>query len=231
GLHVLEEALAAGASIDWVLVSEDRLGDSTWGPILERARSAGAEVVSCEAKLLAEGSDLSTPPGLLAVCSQPELELRSVLGALTDQDFLLVCAGVQDPGNVGAIVRVAAGLGAAAVVCLKGGASAWSPRALRGASGTTFRLPTCDRVSWQDFLSAAQENGIRILAADAGGDSIEEGFGEKSNPCALVLGEEGKGIPDEVRASVERVLSIPLSRGVESLNVATAAAVLSWNLR
>ncbi len=231
GIHLLEEALAAEALIHWVLVSEERLEDSSWQPVLEQARAIGAEVAFCEAKLLSEGSDLDAPPGLLAVCNQPEFDLESTLGGLHEGDYLLVCAGVQEPGNTGAIVRVAAGLGASALVCLKGGASVWSPRALRGASGTTFRLPVFDRIPWEQFLHAAQEKEIQILVADTGGDSIEEHSISKTKPRALVLGMEGKGIPEEIRAVADQVFSIPLTRGVESLNVATAAAILSWNLR
>ncbi len=69
------------------------------------------------------------------------------------------------------------------------------------------------------------------MVADAGGDSIEEHSISKTKPRALVLGMEGKGIPEEIRAVADQVFSIPLTRGVESLNVATAAAILSWNLR
>jgi TrmH family RNA methyltransferase len=138
GAHLLEDALEAGAELRWVLHDE-----RAPAALLERAASAGAEVRACDSALLDADSDLDSPRGLLALAARPAADWRALLAA---PGLVLVSAGVQEPGNLGALVRVAAGLGAAGFLALKGSASPWSPRALRGASGTTFRLPVAERV-------------------------------------------------------------------------------------
>jgi len=126
-------------------------------------------------------------------------------------------------------VRVAAGLGAAGLVALKGSASPWSPRALRGASGTTFRLPVAERVEAEELVAAAAEAGAELWGADGGGEALAAD-GPPTRTVVLLLGEEGRGLSAELIAACQRRVAIPLSRGVESLNVATAAAVLCWEL-
>ncbi len=221
GPHLLEDALDAGAELLWALHDE-----RAPAALLERAAAAGAEVLACEPALLDEGSDLDSPRGLLALARRPDVDWRPLLGG---GGLVLVSAGVQEPGNVGALVRVAAGLGAAGLVALKGSASPWSPRALRGASGTTFRLPVAERVEAEELVAAAAEAGAELWGADGGGEALAAD-GPPTRTVVLLLGEEGRGLSAELIAACQRRVAIPLSRGVESLNVATAAAVLCWEL-
>ena len=228
GAHLLEEALEAAAEVLWVLHDERAPRE-----LLERAAGAGAEVAECESRLLDELADLDSPRGLLALARRPVVSVAELLAGAAG-GLVLVSAGVQAPGNVGALVRVAAGLGAAAFVALKGSASPWSPRALRGASGTTFRLPVAERVEAEELAAAAAAAGMALWGADAGGRGIGGAAGASgggvAGGVALLLGEEGRGLPPELTAACERLVAIPLVRSVESLNVATAAAVLCWEL-
>ena len=239
GAHLLDDALSAGKvrgialgiAPKWVLVAEERQNEPEMVDLLERSHSVGAEIGACEAKLLAELSELDSPTGVLAVCPRPQFDLSAVMGSLQVGELMLVCAGVKEPGNVGAIVRVAAGLGAAAVICLQGCASPWSPRALRGASGTTLRLPVGERISEEQLVQAARQHGVELWSAEAGGEDLSElNKSPRTAPIALLLGGEGGGVPAEISTTCVRRISIPLTLGVESLNVATAAAVLSWAL-
>ena len=137
--------------------------------------------------------------------------------------LVLVAAGVQDPGNVGALVRVGAGLGAVGLVFLQGSASPWHPRAVRGASGTTFRLPLVETVTAADLIAAAARQELPLWTTAADGRPYTT---VAPQACVLILGEEGRGVPAELESAASERLGIPLQRGVESLNVATAAAVL-----
>jgi TrmH family RNA methyltransferase len=220
GAHLLEDALEAGAELRWVLHDE-----RAPAALLERAASAGAEVRACDSALLDADSDLDSPRGLLALAARPAADWRALLAA---PGLVLVSAGVQEPGNLGALVRVAAGLGAAGFLALKGSASPWSPRALRGASGTTFRLPVAERVEAEELVAAAAEAGAELWGADAAGEPA--GGAAPARTTLLLLGEEGRGLSAELAAACRRRVAIPLARGVESLNVATAAAVLCWEL-
>lgn len=230
GRHLLEEALDAEAEVSWVLVEE---GADLEHPLLQRAAGAGAEVVPCRSDLLHEVSRLDSPPDLLAWAVRPGGDWKAAWTATQPGQWWLVAAGVQDPGNLGALARVAAGFGAVGLLCLKGGASPWHPRALRGASGTTFRLPVFEGVAQQDFLEAARDSSFQLWGTDADGEDLNRvvASGPRAFPLAVVLGEEGRGMDPWLSAACTRKVGIPLERGVDSLNVATAAAVFGWALR
>ncbi|HEX9793693.1 MAG TPA: RNA methyltransferase [Planctomycetota bacterium] len=228
GPHLLVEALAAGAKVDWLLHGDDLPPDAHDG-LLELARARGIETVPCPESLLDAVSDLDSQRGLLAFGPRPLGDLDTLLDRTAqDAGLVLVAAGVQEPGNVGAIARVAAGLGASGLVTLHGGASAWHARALRGASGTTFRVPVADRVGIEELIAGCARAGVALWSTAADGEDLR-GL-RRESAVALVLGEEGGGVPALLRAASARTLGIPLQRGVESLNVATAAAVLTWAL-
>jgi len=232
GRHLLEEALAATAALRWVLYDEGAEADSGLAALLDEALARGVEVQPCNPALLRAGSDLDAPTGLLAWADRPTTTVESVLGDPAAGDWCLVACGVQDPGNLGALVRIAAGLGASGLVTMKGGVSPWHPRALRGASGNTLRLPVAERASWGATVAALRAGGWRVFGADAQGDAPSTlRAARASAPVALLLGEEGRGLLPEAAAACESTIGIPLARGVESLNVATAAAILAWELR
>ena len=229
GRHLLEDALEAEAQVAWVLVVEDAdLED----PLLQRAAATGAQILPCEAQLLHAVSRLDSPSDLLAWVERPETDWREAIAQSEDDAWWLIAAGVQDPGNLGALARVAAGFGAAGLICLKGGASPWHLRALRGASGTTFRLPVFERVETEAFLEAAASRAMELWATDADGEALDQVVATTSHhkPVGVLLGEEGRGLDAQLQAACTRIVGIPLQRGVESLNVATAAAVVGWAL-
>ena len=222
GARVIDEALDAGVALEFLLHAEDQ--DSKTQQVCARAADSGAPTLAVEAGLLAEGSDLDAPTGVVAVAARPDQGLASVLAeAARAGELVLVAAGVQDPGNVGALIRVAAGLGAGAVVLLQGSASVWHPRAVRGASGTCFRLPIAEGATPEEFLALCAEHGLPVWTTAADGEDYRA---LTPQACALVLGEEGRGVPAALLEAGARRVGIPLTRSVESLNVATAAAVL-----
>jgi len=230
GRHLLEDALAAGATVHWVLVRE---GEDLEDPLLLQAAAVGAEIAECDGKLLHDASRLDTPPDYIAWVDRPSADWREALQASTAGDWWLVAAGVQDPGNLGALARVAAGFGAAGLLCLKGGVSPWHPRALRGASGTTFRLPVFEGVDSTEFLAFAKEQEVELWATVSNGEDLDVATTgvKREQPIAILLGEEGRGLDPWLFAACSRKVGIPLAREVESLNVATAAAVFGWALR
>jgi len=229
GPRLLADALAAGVHPLWVLHDPGR---ELPADLLEEARRRGAEVLPCPGHLLERESDLDSPRGLLAMAPRPRGSLGEVLAATAvapgGAGLLLVAGGVQEPGNTGALVRVAAGLGAAAFLALEGGAAPWHPRAVRASAGAVFRLPVAGPVPPAAFLAGVREHGIALWAAVAGGDDPRRP--PRRRPVALLLGSEGQGLAPELLAAAERRVGLPLARGVESLNVATAGAVLAWIL-
>ncbi|MDA0666995.1 MAG: RNA methyltransferase [Planctomycetota bacterium] len=230
GRHLLEDALAAGAKVLWVLVRE---GEDLEDPLLQQAEAVGAEIAPCDGKLMLDASRLDSPPDFIAWVERPCGDWKEAFAASEPGQWWLVAAGVQDPGNLGALARVAAGFGAVGLLCLKGGVSPWHPRALRGASGTTFRLPVFEGVDSSEFLAFANDSHVELWATATDGEDLNDVIGgaKREKPIALLLGEEGRGLDPWLFAACSRKIGISLARDVDSLNVATAAAVFGWALR
>jgi len=219
GVKLVEEALGAGLRLREALVSPALLAGERGRALLEGIRRAGVEPLPCAEEVLGWAASTETPQGVLVSADRPATgPLPLERGVL-----VVVLAGIQDPGNVGAIARTAEGAGAAGLFLLPGCAEPWGPKALRAAAGSLFRLPV-EGTEWEALRRRLREAGLRIVGADpTGGPShIEVDWRGGS---AAVLGSEGTGLPEEVRRSLDAVVRIP-ARRVESLNVAAAAAVL-----
>lgn len=218
GVRVVEELLAAGLAPELVIVSPGleatergrRLAAALDGPAVRRVSDGE----------LARLADTETPQGVLVVASAPAANLPE-----SDRgEPLLVLDGVQDPGNVGTLMRTAAAFGVSAVVALPGTADPWSPKVVRAAAGTCFRVPAVQTDS-AALVAWAERRGYTLLGADAGGTPVEALA--IPDRLALVVGNEGAGLSPAMAAGVDVRVAIPM-RGAESLNVAVAAGILLY---
>jgi TrmH family RNA methyltransferase len=134
---------------------------------------------------------------------------------------------VQDPGNVGTMLRTALGLGARGVVALKGTADLTNPKVIRGAMGASFRLPAVS-AGPEEFIAWSRLQRSQIWITDLAGDALDQvpGRSPARPPVALVLGNEGAGVGPVLESAAARRVTVPLEPGVESLNVAVAAGIL-----
>jgi TrmH family RNA methyltransferase len=173
----------------------------------------GVLAVELPERLFRSVSHLDSPDGILAVAERPSR------GELPDRGLLVVCAGIQDPGNLGAIVRVAEAAGVSALVTLPDSADPYGPKAVRGSMGSVLRLPIFEL----EALEALE--GFR-LAALVPRDGVDYREADYSRPMAILLGREGAGLDPSLLAHADLALTIPMLGKVESLNVATAAALV-----
>jgi len=165
------------------------------------------------------------PQGILMVAEEPRLDPAPIWA---DQECrMVILDGVQDPGNVGTLVRVSAAFGCSALIALEGTADVWSPKALRASAGTAFRMPVL-RESWARVRDRLDGWPGTLLLADPMGRPVDAIA--VTRPWALVLGGEGGGCRPEVRDQAHLALSIPMPGGVESLNVGMAGALLLYDL-
>lgn len=223
GARATEEALAQGARPRFVLRTEGFRPES-WPSLTERlARLGDVEEVTEEEMREVAGTE--TPQGILLVAEEPRPDPASIWSDATAR--LVILDGVQDPGNVGTLVRVAAAFDCSAVIALEGTADPWSPKALRAAAGTTFRIPVF-RESWSGVGARLEGWPGAVLRADAGGEPV--GSRVAPEPWALVLGGEGGGCRVEVVDRADVTVSVPMPGGVESLNVGVAGALLLYDL-
>jgi TrmH family RNA methyltransferase len=141
-------------------------------------------------------------------------------------NIVLILDAIQDPGNVGTLIRSAEAFGATAVVILPGTVDPWNPKAVRAAAGSAFRIPLIVS-TWEEARAALRSGGFALLGAAVGGESPG-----RRHPLrvGLVVGNEGAGLSPDVRADVDGFIGIPLRGRAESLNVAAAAAILLYEL-
>ncbi len=170
------------------------------------------------------------PQGILAVADQPRWGLESVPSPRSWGGVpILILDGLQDPGNLGTLLRSAAAMRCPAVILLEGTVDPWSPKVVRAAAGEMFGIPVVQAV-WRDVAAWLESEGVPLWLASASGEDVRELSHEADAPIALVLGNEGRGARNEVIAWAARSVGIPLEGTVESLNAAQAGTLLLWAL-
>jgi TrmH family RNA methyltransferase len=221
GVRLVEEALAAGLAFRGALVTASLARTARGTALLEALGAHGVPVVEIAPRTMAQLSGTETPQGVLAVLEPPRWPLETIRPRPAAP--VLVLDGVQDPGNVGALLRTAYALGAAGAVLLPGTADPANAKVLRGAMGATFHLPWAPATDGE-FRHWVRDSEAVVWATAAEGTPL----GRRNPPerLALVVGNEGAGVRQEVRELAEATVSVPLARGAESLNVAVAAGIL-----
>ncbi|HVE77379.1 MAG TPA: RNA methyltransferase [Gemmatimonadaceae bacterium] len=225
GVRAVEELLRSPLAVRGALVAPQLL-DAPRGIALRAALDAArVDVAEVTTRDFASAAETESPQGILAVAAVPERSLDTLL--LTDPARLLVLDAVQDPGNVGTILRTAAALGAAATVALPGTVDVWNAKVVRSAMGAHFRHPAF-HCTWEALDAFRAERGVALWAADAAGTAL----GDLDAPprLALVVGNEGAGVSAEARARAAAIAALPMV-GAESLNVAVAAGIFLYQLR
>jgi TrmH family RNA methyltransferase len=208
------------------LLVAPKLVDSPRGlALVEAARARKLEVAEVDEKEFRSAAETESPQGIIAIARAPVRSLDAFAGA--NPLRLLVLDAVQDPGNVGTIIRTAAALGATATVALPGTVDLWNAKVVRSAMGAHFHHPAF-HASWEAVDSFLKGARIPLWAADAGGGVVSQPIPER---LALAVGNEGGGLSAPVRAAAERVISVPITSTVESLNVAVATGILLHELR
>lgn len=226
GVRAVEELLRSSIAIRGVLVAP-QLDEAPRGRALREAlRAHGVALAEVDHREFASAADTESPQGVLAVAEAPRPSL-AMLPDLASARFIILDA-VQDPGNVGTIIRTAAALGASAVLALPGTVDLWNAKVIRSAMGAQFHLPVLSS-TFTEIDAFLVERGIPLWAADGAGDPVASVT--RPGLLALAVGNEGAGLGDDVRKRAERFVSIPISPAVESLNVAVATGILLHALR
>ena len=225
GVRLVEEAIAAGVRLQGVVVANDLDAGARGAALLETLGSHDVPVVTVTPRTLEQLADTDTPQGVLAVLEPPRWTLADIRPA--HRAPVLVLDAVQDPGNVGTLIRTAFALGASGALLLPGSAEPSNPKVLRAAMGATFRLPWAMAVDGE-FRVWVREVGADLWVAATDGTPVHRLSAPER--LALVVGNEGAGVRPVVREMSRASVAIPLARGAESLNVAVAAGILLYAL-
>jgi TrmH family RNA methyltransferase len=222
GPNLLAEALRAGLRVPTVFVAQGA------EHLLEGlALSAETEVLLLPRDLLDSALATETPQPVAALVEPLDWTWAHLLGGhLNAAPLILILDGLQDPGNLGTILRSAEAFGASGVVCLPGTVSAWNPKAVRASAGSVFRLPLL-AVSAQECFARLLEAGVKIWTTTVRGAQPAD-LVDLAGPVGLLIGNEGNGVSDHLAAKASGRLTIPCPGPVESLNAAVAASVLLY---
>ena len=228
GIRTVEELLASSLVVVGAVASEV-LDRTPRGKALAAALDArGVDVLRVDERDFHSASDTENPQGVLAIAEQPVYKLAAAVDAGAEAVRLLVLDGIQDPGNVGALLRTAAALGVTATVALPGTVDVWNAKVVRSAVGMQFHHPTPSSTK-DELLPFLRERGIVLWGADARGELVDTVTPPRR--LALALGNEGAGLGDALRGSCERLVALPMAPGAESLNVAVAAGIMLFEFR
>jgi TrmH family RNA methyltransferase len=224
GVRLVEEAVATGTELGGALVSPALEEGIRGQALVQSLEQAGVKLERVSDRELAGVADTEQPQGIVALVRLREWSLDDL--DLTRKPAVLVLDGVQDPGNVGTLLRTTQGLGGAGVIALPGTVDFGNPKVVRGSMGALFSLPAMD-VSQEDLLAWAGGRKLPLLIAAAEGEPI--GKAALPRPAAIVLGNEGAGVSAGLR-NAGRAVAIPLAPGTESLNVAVAGGILLYEV-
>lgn len=232
GTHVVLEALRADVPLEVILATTDRLEEASpeMRQLWSLAAASGAAIYDVTTSVMDAASPVRTPSGIVALGSWSP----APLAALWEPAPALVVGlvDVQDPGNAGAVVRCADGLDATGVAMLGSTADPGSWKSLRGAMGSTFRLPVA-RGGVDDVLADARTAGVTIVATVARdrSDAVELRAVDLTRPVLLLLGNEGAGLPDDLQEEADVRVYIDMRAGLDSFNVSVTAGLLLYEAR
>ena len=222
GAHLLRDALGAGITLRAVAVS-----DSAADRPEIAALCAGLAATIVSEPVLAAMSPARTPSGIVALADRPSYEPEA---ALSGVPLVVVAVGIQDPGNLGAVIRSAEAGGATGVFATRDCADPFHWKALRGAMGSAFRLPVVRVADAATALATLRRAGVRTAASVREG-GVPMDRAPLTGPIALLLGSEGAGLAADVVGAADFKVGIPMAPRVDSLNVAVAAALLVYEVR
>lgn len=225
GLQLLHMALDAAAQPGEVFYCESQFAGSEAPALLDRFRQAGADLVAVSPQVMRTLAERETPQGIVATFTLFEASLQTL--PLTGRELVVVLDRLQDPGNLGTLIRTADAVGAAVTILIEPCVDPFDPKTVRGTMGSLFNVPFVQTPDVPGLFGYLREKGLRLVGADAQlGETWGEGLWE--GKVALILGNEARGLSDDVRRFVDAWARLPILGKAESLNVAVAGGVLMY---
>jgi RNA methyltransferase, TrmH family len=227
GIRAVEELLRSPTRHFKVIYTQELEANRRGQLLLQNLAHSKIEMTRVSPQELAAVSDCETPAGILAVAAITEYRLADLLNA--PKPFLVILEGIQDPGNLGAIIRTADAAGVNGIILSKETVDPYNPKVVRATMGSLLRMPMVKADDLLTLMEKLRAKNIRTMACDVRGSKnyYEASW---SLPLALVFGNEGAGMAKETTANMDEVIRIPQRKGVDSLNVAVAAGIIMYQV-
>ena len=228
GAHLVRDAAAAGVALLVAAVTPAALENDELQALVSALGGQGVEVMLVSAPVMDAISPVRSSSAIVALAERPAASTAACYGGAAP--LVVVAVDVQDPGNVGAIVRVAEAAGGTGFVAAAGSASPFGWKALRGSMGSALRLPVAAGVPVDEAVAIGRSHGCRIVAAvPRDGRPIFDA--DLAGPLVILIGGEGRGLPEPLVEAADERVTIPMQPPVESLNAAVTAALLVYEAR
>jgi len=169
-------------------------------------------------------SDTVTPQGIMAVCEKKQISPENLI---KDDGLLLLCENLADPGNVGTLIRTARAANAAGVILTKGSAELYSPKVIRACAGSLFHIPCAEDADALSAVRYLKAGGFLLAAAHLNG-GVSYYDADMTKACCILIGNEARGLSDELSSFAQLLVKIPMSGGIDSLNAAVAGSILLY---
>jgi TrmH family RNA methyltransferase len=228
GAHLVADAIAAKITFQLAAVTPGSSDEPDIGALVVALQRDGVEVITVSASVMDAVSPVKTPSGIVALAECPTAGGEALYSGAAA--LVVSAVDVQDPGNLGAIVRVSEAAGATGFVAAGASANPFGWKALRGSMGSALRLPIASAVAAEDAVADAKRHGCRIIAS-VPRDGLSLFDVDLTGPFHLLIGGEGKGLPPALVDTADERVTVPMQAPVESLNAAVTAALIVYEAR
>jgi TrmH family RNA methyltransferase len=240
GIRLIEDALATGARLESVAFTAQLESSERGAALLDALRRVQCRGALVSKQVMEAIADTETPQGVAAIVSRPFFELDDLFAR--GADLLIIADELQDPGNLGTIIRTAEAVGASGLITTRDTVDPFNDKAIRASMGSALRLPLVSGARRPDITARCREHKIKIVAsrpAPASAQDVIEDADRSERvkvctevdmtaPIALIVGSEATGVSAGASEDADELVYIPMARGVESFNVAAAAAILLY---
>lgn len=240
GVRLIEDAINTGARFESVAFTGELESSERGAALLESLRRVQCRGALVSKEVMEAIADTATPQGVAAIVSRPYIELDDLFAG--SPDLLVIADGLQDPGNLGTIIRTAEAAGASGLITTRYTVDPFNDKAIRASMGSALRLPLVTGAERRDIVAHCRDHKIRIIVScptPARAQRVIEDAARAETvklcaevdmtlPIALIVGREATGVSQAAEGEADEFVHIPMADGVESLNVAAAAAMLLY---
>jgi RNA methyltransferase, TrmH family len=240
GVRLIEDAINAGAHFESVAFTAELESSERGAALLDLLRGVQCRGALVSKQVMEAIADTRAPQGVAAIVSRPYFELDDLFG--DGPDLLIIADELQDPGNLGSIIRTAEAAGASGLITTRYTVDPFNDKAIRASMGSALRLPVVTGASRADIAARCRDHKIKTIASRASPGPTQGVIEDAARaervklcadvdmtvPIALIVGREATGIPASAEGEADEFVHIPMAQGVESLNVAAAAAILLY---